>query len=151
MKTIFWKALEIAWSDGSMSKKGALIIEKLHDIMGLDTSLREEIEEKFAKEILEGRTERGEGTGDVELESWSKTIIENLDSDELENQIISLGKKAVVQGLSKEKWLLGMDYTKEFNQSNTFAEGVWMENNTEKEFDEFLQILKPLESELISN
>lgn len=151
MKTIFWKALEIAWSDGSMSKKGALIIEKLHDIMGLDTSLREEIEEKFAKEILEGRTERGEGAGDVELESWSKTIIENLDSDELENQIISIGKKAVVQGLSKEKWLLGMDYTKEFNQSNTFAEGVWMENNTEKEFDEFLQILKPLESELISN
>ena len=119
--------------------------------MGLDISLREEIEEKFAKEILEGRTERGEGTGDVELESWSKTIIENLDSDELENQIISLGKKAVVQGLSKEKWLLGIDYTKEFNQSNTFAEGVWMENNTEKEFDEFLQILKPLESELISN
>ena len=151
MKTIFWKALEIAWSDGSMSKKGALIIEKLHDIMGLDISLREEIEEKFAKEILEGRTERGEGTGDVELESWSKTIIENLDSDELENQIISLGKKAVVQGLSKEKWLLGIDYTKEFNQSNTFAKGVWMENNTEKEFDEFLQILKPLESELISN
>ena len=30
MNTIFWMALEIAWSDGSMSKKGALIIEELH-------------------------------------------------------------------------------------------------------------------------
>ena len=47
MNTIFWMALEIAWSDGSMSKKGALIIEELHDAMGLDLSLREEIEEKF--------------------------------------------------------------------------------------------------------
>ena len=53
MNTIFWMALEIAWSDGSMSKKGALIIEELHDAMGLDLSLREEIEEKFAKDILE--------------------------------------------------------------------------------------------------
>jgi len=151
LNTIFWMALEIAWSDGSMSKKGALIIEELHDAMGLDLSLREGIEEKFAKDILEDRTERGEGTGDIELESWSKIIIENLNSNELENQIISLSKKAVVQGLSKEKWLLGMDFTREFNQSNTFAEGVWMENNTEEEFDEYLQILKPLEDKLISN
>ena len=151
MNTIFWMALEIAWSDGSMSKKGALIIEELHDAMGLDLSLREGIEEKFAKDILEDRTERGEGTGDIELESWSKIIIENLNSNELENQIISLSKKAVFQGLSKEKWLLGMDFTKEFNQSNTFAEGVWMENNTEEEFDEYLQILKPLEAKLIAN
>ena len=144
-------ALEIAWSDGSMSKKGALIIEELHDAMGLDLSLREEIEEKFAKDILEDRTERGEGTGDIELESWRKIIIENLNSNELENQIISLSKKAVIQGLSKEKWLLGMDFTREFNQSNTFAEGVWMENNTEEEFDEYLRILKPLEAKLIAN
>ena len=151
MNTIFWMALEIAWSDGSMSKKGALIIEELHDAMGLDLLLREEIEEKFAKDILEERTERGEGTGDIELESWSKTIIENLNSNELENQIISLSKKAVIQGLSKEKWLLGINFTKEFNQSNTFAKGVWMENNTEEEFDEYLQILKPLEADLISN
>ena len=151
MNSIFWMALEIAWSDGSMSKKGALIIEELHDAMGLDLSLREGIEEKFAKDILEDRTERGEGTGDIELESWSKIIIENLNSNELENQIISLSKTAVVQGLSKEKWLLGMDFTREFNQSNTFAEGVWMENNTEEEFDEYLQILKPLEAKLISN
>ena len=151
MNTIFWMALEIAWSDGSMSKKGALIIEELHDAMGLDLSLREEIEEKFTKDILEERTERGEGTGDIELESWSKTIIENLNSNELENQIISLSKKAVIQGLSKEKWLLGINFTKEFNQSNTFAKGVWMENNTEEEFDEYLQILKPLEADLISN
>ena len=148
MKTIFWMALEIAWSDGSMSKKGALIIEKLHDKMGLDISLREEIEERFAKEILEERTERGEGTGDLELESWANTIIENLNSNQLENQIISLSKKAVIQGLSKEKWLLGMDFTREFNQSNTFAEGVWMENNTEEEYNNYLSILEPLVNEL---
>ena len=113
--------------------------------------LKYKIEKKFAKDILEDRTERVEGTGDIELESWSKIIIENLNSNELENQIISLSKKAVVQGLSKEKWLLGMDFTREFNQSNTFAEGVWMENNTEEEFDEYLQILKPLEAKLIAN
>ena len=40
----------MAWSDGSMSKKGALIIEKLHEAMELDISLRESIEEKFAKD-----------------------------------------------------------------------------------------------------
>ncbi|MBK00371.1 MAG: hypothetical protein CMB48_05395 [Euryarchaeota archaeon] len=151
MKTIFWTALEIAWSDGSMSKKGALIVEKLHDAMGLDISLREELENRFAKEILEERTERGEGTGDAELESWANTIIENLNSNDLKNQIISLSNEAVINGLSKEKWLIGMNFTKEFNQSNTFAEGVWMENNTEKEFEEYLPILKPLVDELISN
>tara|TARA_B100000945_G_scaffold188985_1_gene151720 strand:+ start:3311 stop:3766 length:456 start_codon:yes stop_codon:yes gene_type:complete len=151
LKTIFWTALEIAWSDGSMSKKGALIVEKLHDAMGLDISLREELENRFAKEILEERTERGEGTGDAELESWANTIIENLNSNDLKNQIISLSNEAVINGLSKEKWLIGMNFTKEFNQSNTFAEGVWMENNTEKEFEEYLPILKPLVDELISN
>ena len=151
MKTIFWTALEIAWSDGSMSKKGASIVEKLHDAMGLDISLREELENRFAKEILEERTERGEGTGDAELESWANTIIENLNSNDLKNQIISLSNEAVINGLSKEKWLIGMNFTKEFNQSNTFAEGVWMENNTEKEFEEYLPILKPLVDELISN
>ena len=102
MKTIFWTALEIAWSDGSMSKKGALIVEKLHDAMGLDISLREELENRFAKEILEERTERGECTGDAELESWANTIIENLNSNDLKNQIISLSNEAVINGLSKE-------------------------------------------------
>tara|TARA_Y100001968_G_scaffold330771_1_gene383529 strand:+ start:248 stop:703 length:456 start_codon:yes stop_codon:yes gene_type:complete len=148
LKTIFWRALEIAWSDGSMSKKGALIIEKLHDAMGLDISLREEIEERFAKEVLEERTERGEGTGDAELESWANTIIEELNSENLEGQIICIGAKAVKQGLSKEKWIFGMNFTEEFNQSNTFAEGVWMENDSKNEFEEFLSILQPLEKEL---
>ena len=130
MNSIFWTALDIAWSDGSMSKKGALIIEKLHDAMGLKTSLREEIEDEFARVVLEGRTERGEGTGDAELEIWVNEIIEDLNSDELESQIICLGSKAVKQGLSKEKWGFGMNFTDEFNLSNTFAEGVWMENNS---------------------
>ncbi|CAI8269787.1 MAG: Uncharacterised protein [Methanobacteriota archaeon] len=148
MKTIFWTALDIAWSDGSMSKKGALIIEKLHDAMGLKISLREEIEERFAKMVLEDRTERGEGAGDAELENWVNGIIEDLNSDDLESQIICIGAKAVKQGLSKEKWGLGMNFTEEFNQSNTFAEGVWMENDSNNEFEEFLSILQPLENEL---
>jgi len=143
--------LNIAWSDGSMSKKGALIIEKLHDAMGLKTSLREEIEDEFARVVLEDRTERGEGTGDAELELWVNEIINDLNSDELESQIICLGSKAVKQGLSKEKWIFGINFTDEFNQSNTFAEGVWMENNSNNEFEEFLSILQPLENELNSN
>ena len=151
MNSIFWTALDIAWSDGSMSKKGALIIEKLHDAMGLKTSLREEIEDEFARVVLEDRTERGEGTGDAELELWVNEIIEDLNSDKLESQIICLGSKAVKQGLSKEKWIFGINFTDEFNQSNTFAEGVWMENNSNNEFGEFLSILQPLENELNSN
>ncbi len=151
MNSIFWTALNIAWSDGSMSKKGALIIEKLHDAMGLKTSLREEIEDEFARVVLEDRTERGEGTGDAELELWVNEIINDLNSDELESQIICLGSKAVKQGLSKEKWIFGINFTDEFNQSNTFAEGVWMENNSNNEFEEFLSILQPLENELNSN
>ena len=151
MNSIFWTALDIAWSDGSMSKKGALIIEKLDDAMGLKTSLREEIEDEFAKEVLKERTERGEGRGDAELEIWVNEIIEDLNSDELESQIICLGSKAVKQGLSKEKWITGMNFTDEFNQSNTFAEGVWMENDSEYEFKEYLSILQPLENNLNSN
>ncbi|HJM44703.1 MAG TPA: hypothetical protein QF644_01990 [Candidatus Poseidoniaceae archaeon] len=151
MNSIFWTALDIAWSDGSMSKKGALIIEKLNDAMGLKTSLREEIEDEFARVVLEGRTERGEGTGDAKLEIWVNEIIEDLNSDELESQIICLSSKAVKQGLSKEKWVLGMNFTDEFNQSNTFAEGVWMENDSKNEFKEYLSILQPLENDLKSN
>ena len=151
MNSIFWTALEIAWSDGSMSKKGASIIENLHDAMGLDISLRESIEEKFAKEVLKSRTERGEGTGDGELESWANQIIEDLNSEQLESQIASLGIKAVKQGLSKEKWTMGMKYTQEFGQSNTFAEGVWMENQTENQTDQFLSIIQPLANKLFSN
>ena len=151
MNSIFWTALDIAWSDGSMSKKGALIIEKLNDAMGLKTSLREEIEDEFARVVLEGRTERGEGTGDAKLEIWVNEIIEDLNSDELESQIICLGSKAVKQGLSKEKWGFGMNFTDEFNLSNTFAEGVWMENNSKNEFKEYLSILQPLDDELNSN
>ena len=41
-----------------------------------------------------------------------------------------------------------MNFTEEFNQSNTFAEGVWMENDSNNEFEEFLSILQPLENEL---
>jgi len=151
LNSIFWTALDIAWSDGSMSKKGALIIEKLHDAMGLKTSLREEIEDEFARVVLEERTERGEGRGDAELEIWVNEIIEDLNSDELESQIICLGSKAVKQGLSKEKWGFGMNFTDEFNLSNTFAEGVWMENNSKNEFKEYLSILQPLDDELNSN
>jgi len=151
LNSIFWTALDIAWSDGSMSKKGALIIEKLDDAMGLKTSLREEIEDEFAKEVLKERTERGEGRGDAELEIWVNEIIEDLNSDELESQIICLGSKAVKQGLSKEKWITGMNFTDEFNQSNTFAEGVWMENDSKNEFKEYLSILQPLENDLKSN
>ena len=151
MNSIFWTALDIAWSDGSMSKKGALIIEKLHDAMGLKTSLREEIEDEFARVVLEERTERGEGRGDAELEIWVNEIIEDLNSDELESQIICLGSKTVKQGLSKEKWITGMNFTDEFNQSNTFAEGVWMENDSKNEFKEYLSILQPLENDLKSN
>ncbi|MAT48719.1 MAG: hypothetical protein CMA27_02680 [Euryarchaeota archaeon] len=148
MKTIFWTALDLAWSDGSMSKKGALIIEKLHDAMGLKSSLREEIEDSFARMVLEERTERGEGTGDVELKSWVDGIISDLESEELESQIMCLGSKAVKKGLSKEKWIFGINFTEEFNQSNTFAEGVWMENDSNIEFEEYLSILQPLENEL---
>ncbi len=151
MNSIFWTALDIAWSDGSMSKKGALIIEKLHDAMGLETSLREEIEDEFARVVLENRTERGEGTGDAELEIWVNEIIDDLNSNDLESQIICLGSKAVKQGLSKEKWIAGMNFTNEFNQSNTFAEGVWMENDSKNEFKEYLSILQPLENDLNSN
>ena len=151
MNSIFWTALDIAWSDGSMSKKGALIIEKLHDAMGLKTSLREEIEDEFARVVLENRTERGEGTGDAELEIWVNEIIDDLNSNDLESQIICLGSKAVKQGLSKEKWIAGMNFTNEFNQSNTFAEGVWMENDSKNEFKEYLSILQPLENQLNSN
>lgn len=151
MNSIFWTALEIAWSDGSMSKKGALIVEKLHDAMGLKTSMREEIEDEFARVVLKDRTERGEGTGDSELEKWVNIIIEDLNSEELESQIICLGSKAVKQGLSKEKWISGMNFTDEFNQSSTFAEGVWMENDTNHQFEEYLSILQPLERDLKSN
>jgi len=151
LKSIFWTALEIAWSDGSMSKKGANIIESLHDEMGLDILLRESIEKKFAKEVLENRTERGEGTGDIELEAWANQIIEDLKSEQLESQITSLGIKAVKQGLSKEKWTKGMEFTQEFGQSNTFAEGVWMENDSKNEFEQYLAILQPLKNELNSN
>lgn len=151
MNSIFWTALEIAWSDGSMSKKGALIVEKLHDAMGLKTSMREEIEDEFARVVLKDRTERGEGTGDSELEKWVNVIIEDLNSEELESQIICLGSKAVKQGLSKEKWISGMNFTDEFNQSSTFAEGVWMENDTNHQFEEYLSILQPLERDLKSN
>jgi hypothetical protein len=151
LKSIFWTALEIAWSDGSMSKKGALIIEKLHDAMELDLSLRESIEEAFTKDVLESRTERGEGTGDIKLELWVNEMINDLNSEQLKSQITSLGIKAVKQGLSKEKWSTGMKYTHEFGQSNTFAEGVWMENQTEIQTEKFLSILQPLENELNSN
>ena len=52
---------------------------------------------------------------------------------------------------SKEKWLFAMKFTKEFNLSNTFAEGVWMENNTEMEYEKYLSILEPLVNQLLSN
>jgi len=151
LNSIFWTALDIAWSDGSMSKKGALIIEKLHDAMGLKTSLREEIEDEFARVVLENRTERGEGKGDAELEIWVNEVINDLNSNDLEEQIICLGSKAVKQGLSKEKWIAGMNFTDEFNQSNTFAEGVWMENDSKNQFKDYLSILQPLENDLNSN
>tara|TARA_Y100001935_G_C17223652_1_gene466614 strand:+ start:491 stop:955 length:465 start_codon:yes stop_codon:yes gene_type:complete len=154
LKTVFRTALEIAWADGSMSKKGALIIEKLHDAMKLENSLREKIEEEFYNEILNSRAEngeRGEGKGDTELESWVNSLIDNLEDDELEKQVLYLSRRCVEIGLSKEKWLFGIKFTKEFNQSNTFAQGVWMEKNIQVEYNDFLKILEPLANVLNSN
>ena len=97
------------------------------------------------------KSSRGEGKGDIELESWVNSIIDDLNSNELEDQILYLGQKGVENGLSKDKWLFGVSFTKEFNQSNTFAQGIWMEKVAEGQYDRFLKILEPLTQIFDSN
>ena len=73
----FEHGLALAWSDGALSRDGAVMLETLQSQLSLSDSERALIEESWLKEI--SRTERRSfGDGDAMLREW----LEALNNDE---------------------------------------------------------------------
>ena len=124
----FEHGLALAWSDGALSRDGAVMLETLQSQLSLSDSERALIEESWLKDI--SRTERRSfGDGDAMLREW----LEALNNDEsLEDFARSMGKAALKIGLSKSTWKEAESFADGLGLGQALAEGAWLECDAEK-------------------
>ena len=144
MRTPFRIALELAWSDGSMSKDGALMLEEFSDAIGLDAENRQKVENEFNEVVLADRTDRGAGSGAVDLREWLDIVLEELKSTDIGCHLSDVAWSAVEAGLTKLHWLGGLQYSSELGLQDVFERAVWAEDERCDTNDELPEILKPL-------
>lgn len=150
MKTPFRIALELAWSDGSMSKQGARMIEQLSDALDMSTERRAVVEDTFVEEVLADRNDRGSGTGADLLLPWLEQTLSELSREDIEDQIAAIACAAVEAGLTKQGWKEGIRYTAEIGLDDVFAKAVWAAGDYSKAEGDVPQILIPLSEHLLT-
>ena len=150
MKTPFRIALELAWSDGSMSKQGAMMLEQLSDALDLSAERRAEVEDAFVEEVLSDRTDRGSGTGADLLRPWLEQTLNELAAGDIDTQIAAIAYAAVKAGLTKQGWKEGIQYATEIGLASVFAKAVWAEEEHPQVEGELPGILIPLSEHLLA-
>ncbi len=125
--TPFEHGLALAWSDGALSKEGALMLEQLQKRLNLSDHLRAEQEEKWLSEISKGER-RSFGDGDQILREWLETLS---DYDSMSSAVKSMGRSALDIGLSKTGWIEAFQFADGLGLGQDLAAGIWMEEDVE--------------------
>ena len=121
--TPFEHGLALAWSDGALSRDGAIMLETLQQQLGLSDSERARQEQVWLSDISKtGR--RSFGDGDQNLREWLEGLN---DRDSLAPTARSLGRAAVNAGISKTGWTEALLFAEGLGLGNDLAEGVWFE------------------------
>jgi len=137
--TPFEHGLALAWSDGALSRDGAMMLEKLQSKLELSDSQRAEQEEAWLA-LLSVNERRSFGDGDAILNEWLTALD---DTTSLGDTVRSMGRATLDLGLSKNTWNEAMTFADGLGLSAPLAEGVWMEGATE-ELTEWPPALDPL-------
>ena len=61
MSVLFQHALDLAWSDGRLSKRGAILLENFQEILELSDLERSAVEEKHHLQVIPHLIPRGFG------------------------------------------------------------------------------------------
>tara|TARA_B110000438_G_C15389937_1_gene468575 strand:- start:92 stop:550 length:459 start_codon:yes stop_codon:yes gene_type:complete len=123
LSILFQHALDLAWSDGRLSKRGAILLENFQEILELSDSQRSVVEEKHHLQVVPHLIPRGFGSGASTLDQWMTSLMD-LD-DELPRYLISMGRQSLETGISKQAWIEGFVAAERMNCEFEFARGVW--------------------------
>ena len=125
--TPFEHGLALAWSDGALSRDGAIMLENLQEQLGITDSERAEQEQSWMVEI--SKTERRSfGDGDQILREWLEGLN---DRDSLAPAARSMGRAALDVGLSKKGWKEAFQFASGLGLGEELAAGVWLEKDAE--------------------
>ncbi len=125
--TPFEHGLALAWSDGALSRDGAIMLETLQRQLGLSDKDRAIQEQTWLADISRN-DRRSFGDGDQVLREW----LEGLDDREnLASSARSMGRAALDVGLSKSAWMNANQFAEGLGLGEELAAGVWLENDAE--------------------
>ncbi len=141
MTILFKHALNLAWNDGRLSRRGAILLENLQDILELSDQERGTVEEKHSDEKVPFLIPRGFGSGADLLDQWIATLLD-LD-EELPKLLVSMGRAALNTGITKQGWLDVSRAAESMGCEFDFARGVW-EPEYEVENLEWPDALRPV-------
>ena len=137
--TPFEHGLALAWSDGALSRDGAIMLEVLQKQLGLSDAERAEQEQNWLSDISKNER-RSFGDGDKVLRQW----LEGLDDRKnLSKYAQSMGKAALEVGLSKTAWKEAYKFADGLGIGDELANGVWLEKEAES-IDSWPAALDPL-------
>ena len=125
--TPFEHGLALAWSDGALSREGALMLEALQTQLGLSDKERAVQEQEWLNEISKNER-RSFGDGDQILREWLEGLS---DKENLGQSARSMGKAALDVGLSKTAWRDAFTFAKGLGLGEELANGVWLEGEAE--------------------
>ena len=123
MTILFKHALDLAWTDGRLSRRGAVLLENLQDILELSDHDRGLVEEKHSDEEIPFLITRGFGSGADLLDQWIATLLD-LD-EELPRILVSMGRAALESGITKKAWMDVFETAESMGCEFDFARGVW--------------------------
>ena len=123
MSILFRHALELAWSYGRLSKRGAILLENFQGILELSDLKRAVVEEKHHLQVVPHLIPRGFGSGASTLDQWMTSLMD-LD-DELPRYLVSMGRQSLETGISKQAWIEGFAAAERMKCEFEFGRGVW--------------------------
>ena len=118
--TPFVHGLALAWSDGALSRDGAIMLETLQQQLGLSDSERAMQEQVWLAEISK-TSRRSFGDGDQNLREWLEGLN---DCESLAPTARSMGRAAVNAGISKSGWAEALLFAEGLGLGNDLAEGI---------------------------
>jgi hypothetical protein len=145
LSILFRHALELAWSDGRLSKRGAILLENFQEILELSDLKRAVVEEKHHLQVVPHLIPRGFGSGASTLDQWMASLMD-LD-DELPRYLVSMGRQSLETGISKQAWIEGFAAAERMKCEFEFGRGVW-EPDFEVEILAWPEVLYPVAKSL---
>ena len=125
--TPFVHGLALAWSDGALSRDGAIMLETLQKQLGISDKDRSVQEQSWLAEI--SKTDRRSfGDGDQILREWLDALS---DKESLSPATRSMGRAALDVGLSKTAWFEALQFAEGLGLGEDLALGVWLEEEAE--------------------